>query len=99
ATSNICTNSGLIALAFSIHMTLLGETGFTRLAELNHANACLLAERLEKVKGVKVLQSSFFNEFTLMLPKPAKDVVEQLAGRGILGGVPASRFYPTYPEL
>jgi glycine dehydrogenase subunit 1 len=46
-----------------------------------------------------VLQSAFFNEFTVELPKPAADVVEALAKRGILGGVPASRFYPTYPEL
>ena len=99
ATSNICTNSGLIALAFSIHMTLLGEAGFVRLAELNHANTVLLAERLEKVKGVKVIPSTFFNEFAVELPKPAADVVEALAKRGILGGVPASRFYPTYPEL
>jgi glycine dehydrogenase subunit 1 len=99
ATSNICTNSGLIALAFSIHMTLLGEAGFTRLAELNHAHAVRLAERLETVNGVKLLPAAFFNEFTVALPRPAAEVVEALAARGILGGVPASRFYPTYPEL
>ena len=99
ATSNICTNSGLIALAFSIHMTLLGEAGFTRLAELNHAHAVQLAERVEGLKGVKVLQSAFFNEFTVALPKPAAEVVDALAAAGILGGVPVSRFYPTYPEL
>jgi len=99
ATSNICTNSGLIALAFTIHMTLLGEAGFTNLASLNHARAVQLAERLEKVSGVRVLQSGFFNEFTVELPKPAMGVVEELARRGILGGVPVSRFYPTYPEL
>ena len=99
ATSNICTNSGLIALAFTIHMTLLGEAGFTSLASLNHARAVQLAERLEKVPGVRVLQSGFFNEFTVELPKPAMGVVEELARRGILGGVPVSRFYPTYPEL
>ena len=99
ATSNICTNSGLIALAFTIHMTLLGEAGFTNLASLNHARAVQLAERLEKVPGVRVLQSGFFNEFTVELPKPAMGVVEELARRGILGGVPVSRFYPTYPEL
>ncbi len=99
ATSNICTNSGLIALAFSVHMTLLGEAGFTRLAELNHATACSLADKLERLKGVKLTTSAFFNEFTLALPKPAAEVVEALAKKGVLGGVPASRFYPTYPEL
>jgi len=99
ATSNICTNSGLCALAFSMHMTLLGEEGFTNLARLNHARAVQLAEALGKVKGVKLLGQAFFNEFALVLPKNAADVVEALAKKGILGGVPASRFYPSYPEL
>lgn len=99
ATSNICTNSGLIALAFSIHMTLLGEAGFTKLAELNHATAVQTAERLEKIDGVTVLPPAFFNEFAVTLPKPAAAVAEALAAKGILAGVPASRFYPTYPEL
>ncbi|MBL8644550.1 MAG: glycine dehydrogenase, partial [Rhodospirillaceae bacterium] len=99
ATSNICTNSGLIALAFSVHMTLLGEVGFRRLAELNHTHAVLLADGLEQVKGVKILPAAFFNEFAVQLPKRADDVVEALAERKILGGIPASRFYPTYPEL
>jgi len=99
ATSNICTNSGLIALAFTVHMTLLGEAGFRRLAELNHANAVSLAEQLEAIRGVKVLPSAFFNEFAVTLPKPAAGVVAKLAERRILGGVPASRFYPSYPEL
>ena len=99
ATSNICTNSGLIALAFSTHMTLLGEAGFTRLAQLNHAMAVSLADKVEKLPGVKLLPNAFFNEFTLALPKAAAGVVEELAKRKILGGVPVSRFYPTYPEL
>ena len=94
ATSNICTNSGLCALAFTIHMALLGEAGFTRLAELNHAHAVMLAERLAAVPGVVVLNDTFFNEFTLRLPKSAAPVVEALAKRGVLAGVPASRFWP-----
>ncbi|MBW7850478.1 MAG: aminomethyl-transferring glycine dehydrogenase subunit GcvPA [Rhodospirillales bacterium] len=99
ATSNICTNSGLCALAFSIHMALLGEAGFVRLAELNHAAAVTLADRLAALDGVRVLPGAFFNEFALNLPKPAALVADRLAERGILGGVPASRFYPSYPEL
>ena len=99
ATSNICTNSGLCALAFSIHMTLLGEEGFTKLARLNHSKAVQLAEALGKVKGVKVLSQVFFNEFAILLPKPAAEAAEALAAKGILAGVPASRFYPSYPEL
>ncbi len=68
ATSNICTNSGLCCLAFTIHMTLLGEAGLTKLAAINHANAVDLAERLSAVKGVEVLNTSFFNEFTIRVP-------------------------------
>tara|TARA_R110000868_G_scaffold219419_7_gene470461 strand:- start:231 stop:1574 length:1344 start_codon:yes stop_codon:yes gene_type:complete len=94
ATSNICTNAGLCSLAFTIHMTLLGEAGLRTLARLNHETACELADRLGSIEGVEVLNSSFFNEFTLRLPKPAAEVVEELARIGVLGGVPASRLYP-----
>jgi glycine dehydrogenase subunit 1 len=99
ATSNICTNSGLCALAFTIHLALLGEAGLTRLAELNHATACNLADRLAAVPGVRVVNSNFFNEFTVRLPKPAAPVVAQLAEYGVLAGVPLSRFYPERDEL
>jgi len=98
ATSNICTNSGLCALAFSIHLALLGEAGFTRLAELNHAKAVQLAERLEKLPGVKLMTPSFFNEFTLRLPRPAAPLVDALATRGILAGVPVNRLLPERPN-
>jgi glycine dehydrogenase subunit 1 len=94
ATSNICTNSGLCALAFTIHMTLLGEAGLRRLAELNHAHAVDLAERLEKLPGVRLVTRAFFNEFTLRLPVKAASVVEKLARRRILAGVPVSRLLP-----
>ena len=99
ATSNICTNSGLCALAFSIHLALLGETGFTRLAELNHAKAVQLAERIEKLPGVSIATPSFFNEFTLRLPRPAAPLVGALAARGILAGVPVSRLLPERADL
>jgi glycine dehydrogenase subunit 1 len=94
ATSNICTNSGLCALAFTIHMALLGEAGYVRLAALNHAKTVQLADRLAAIPGVAVLNNTFFNEFTVRLSKPAAGVVEALADRGILGGVPVSRLYP-----
>ena len=99
ATSNICTNSGLCALAFSIHMGLLGEAGFTRLARLNHARACALADALEKIPGVELVTHTFFNEMSVRLSKPAAQVVEELAGKGILAGVPVSRLDPGKPEL
>lgn len=94
ATSNICTNSGLCALAFSIHMTLLGEAGLRALAAVNHAGAVAAAERLAEVPGVELVNGSFFNEFTLKLPSEARPVVRALADRGILAGVSLGRLYP-----
>jgi len=94
ATSNICTNSGLCALAFTIHLALLGEAGLTRLARLNHAAAVSLAGRLEQIPGISLLNRAFFNEFAVRLPRPAAKVVEVLVGKGVLAGVPVSRFYP-----
>ncbi|MBL1255722.1 aminomethyl-transferring glycine dehydrogenase subunit GcvPA [Methylocystis sp. Sn-Cys] len=94
ATSNICTNSGLCALAFTIHLTLLGEAGLTRLAKLNHANAVALAEMLERVPSVDVLNKSFFNEFTLRVKGDAAALVERMAAKGVLAGVPVSRLLP-----
>ena len=99
ATSNVCTNSGLCALAFTIHLALLGETGLVRLGQLNHAAAVNLAERVEQIPGVELLNRAFFNEFTVRLPGPAAPVVEALAARGILAGIPVSRLYPDCPEL
>jgi glycine dehydrogenase subunit 1 len=94
ATSNICTNSGLCALAFTIHMTLLGEAGLRQLAEVNHVAAAGAANRLAEVPGVELVNGSFFNEFTLRLPGEARPVVRTLAERGILGGVSLGRLYP-----
>ena len=97
ATSNICTNSGLCCLAFTIHLSLLGEEGLTRLARINHAKASALADKLAKVPGVTLINKTFFNEFTLKLAKPAAAVVDALAKRGIIAGVPASRLLPHDP--
>ena len=94
ATSNICTNSGLCALAFSIHLTLLGAAGLGRLAKVNHANAVRLAERLAAIPAVEVVNPHFFNEFTLRTPRPAAELIEALAGRGVIGGLPVSRLLP-----
>ena len=99
ATSNICTNSGLCALAFSVHMTLLGEKGLRGLAELNHAMAVSAAGRLAQVPGVTIMNDSFFNEFTIVLPKDAREIVRLLADRKILGGVSLGRLYPEDPDL
>jgi len=94
ATSNICTNSGLCSLAFTIHMSLLGEAGLKKLARINHAHAVKLADMLSVVTGVEVLNATFFNEFTLRVTGDAASIVERLAAQGILAGVPVSRLLP-----
>jgi glycine dehydrogenase subunit 1 len=99
ATSNICTNSGLCVLAFTIHMALLGEAGLRRLARINHANAVRLAGILAAVPGVEVLNETLFNEFTIRVPGDAAEAIEKLAAHGVLGGVPVSRLEPGRPDL
>lgn len=99
ATSNICTNSGLCALAFSIHLSLLGEAGLRRLARLNHSRAVALASALDRVERVERLNNTFFNEMTIRLPVPAAPVVDRLARDGILAGVPVSRLTPDDPHV
>jgi glycine dehydrogenase subunit 1 len=94
ATSNICTNSGLCALAFSVHMTLLGEKGLRQLAGINHARACEVADRLSAIPGVELVNDSFFNEFTLRLPVEARPAVHAMVERQVLGGVSLGRLYP-----
>jgi glycine dehydrogenase subunit 1 len=99
ATSNICTNSGLCALAFSIHMTLLGEAGLRQLAAINHARAVQTADALTAIPGVELLTPTFFNEFTVALTVEARPVVRALADRRVLGGVSLGRLYPDRADL
>ncbi|WP_426165458.1 aminomethyl-transferring glycine dehydrogenase subunit GcvPA [Sandarakinorhabdus sp. DWP1-3-1] len=99
ATSNICTNSGLCALAFSVHLTLLGEMGLRKLASLNHARAVQLAERLGRIPGVELVTTQFFNEFTLRLPVDARPVIRKLAERQVLGGVSLGRLFPGVTDI
>ncbi len=99
ATSNICTNSGLCALAFSVHMTLLGERGLTGLAKLNHARACEVADRLATISGIRLVNEAFFNEFTLELTVEARPAVHKMVESGVLGGVSLGRLYPDETRL
>ncbi|MBP6879107.1 MAG: aminomethyl-transferring glycine dehydrogenase subunit GcvPA [Phenylobacterium sp.] len=94
ATSNICTNSGLCALAFTIHLSLLGERGLRDLAALNHAKARELRDALAAVPGVQVLTPRFFNEFAIRLKGDAAAVVDALLADGVVAGVPFSRLDP-----
>ena len=91
ATSNICTNSGLCSLAFTIHLSLLGEKGFKKLSKLNHEAAIKLYKKFDDMEGFEVKNKTFFNEFTLKLPIDAAVFVERMAKNGVLAGVPVSR--------
>ena len=75
-------------------MTLLGEKGLRQLATVNHARAVVAEEALTQVPGVSLVNRTFFNEFTLTLPKEARPVVRALAEAGVLGGVSLGRLYP-----
>src|SRR5206468_5340171 len=99
ATSNICTSSVLCALAFTAHLTLLGDKGLRQLAQLNHARACEAAERLSAIPGMALVNGSFFNEFTLRLPVEARPAAHAMVERGVLGGVSLGRLYPGVAAL
>lgn len=95
ATSNICTNAGLCTLAFTIHMSLLGEVGLRKMAMASHNGAVILADRLSQINGVDLLNENFFNEFTIRLNgHNANDIVNALASKDILAGLPVSRLLP-----
>ncbi len=99
ATSNICTNAGLCALAFSIHMSLLGGQGLAQLAAINHDRAQATATALSGLAGVTVLNSAYVNEFTVLLPSDARAAIRALADKGVLGGVALGRLYPEASNL
>ncbi|GDX36851.1 putative glycine dehydrogenase (decarboxylating) subunit 1 [Alphaproteobacteria bacterium] len=86
ATSNICSNQGLCATAFTIHTSLLGEIGFKKLAQINHHRAGFAFDELSKVKGLKVLNENFFNEFTIEFTKNAQEINHKLLAKNIIGG-------------
>lgn len=99
ATSNICTNSGLCSLAFTIHLALLGEKGLYDLATLNHQKALETYHALREIEGITCLNTHFFNEFTISLKgKSAKHLVDKLAEKRLLAGIPLSRLYPHQEE-
>jgi glycine dehydrogenase subunit 1 len=94
ATSNICTNSGLCALAFSIHLSLLGQAGLRQLAELNHARARELKAALAALPGVEILTPRFFNELAIRVPGNAAALTQAALADGVVAGVPFSRLDP-----
>ena len=88
--------SFVVFLDYALHgdAAELRSLHLRRLAQLNHERACGLADRLSAIEGVTLETDAFFNEFTLRLPERADGVVEKLAAKGVIGGVPASRLYP-----
>jgi len=95
ATSNICTNQALCALAVAIHLCLLGKEGLKELAAQNLAKARFALEELEKVPGVRrAFSGPFFNEFTVEFPRSVKMVNAELLREKIIGPLPLGSFYP-----
>jgi glycine dehydrogenase subunit 1 len=95
ATSNICTNQGLLVTAATIYMSLLGADGLAKVASSSMANMQALLESLGQVSGVqRVFSGPVFHETVLRLPKPVNETLEKLADAGIVGGFDLSRHYP-----
>ncbi len=95
ATSNICTNQGLIALASTVYLSLLGKNGLKELAQLNFHKAHYAAEKISTVPGFTVNPvQPFFNEFVVHCPVPAKEINQSLLKYDILGGYDLSQDYP-----
>jgi len=94
ATSNICSNEALCALRAAVFVSLLGREGLKELAEHNYQKAEFAKEELSRVKGVTVKRSSAtFNEFTVLLPRGADEVVRRMIEKGFACGFPLGRFY------
>ncbi|WP_025042137.1 aminomethyl-transferring glycine dehydrogenase subunit GcvPA [Nitrosospira briensis] len=95
ATSNICTNQGLMVTAATIYLSLTGPEGLRRIAAQSHANTLALLEKLESCKGVKrIFSGPLFHETVVSLPAPAKDVLQALKNQRILGGLNLDEYYP-----
>jgi len=95
ATSNICTNQGLLVTAATIHMALLGPEGLERVASACYANTHDLAQGLLEIDGVsRLFEGEYFHETALKIDRPVAGVLESLAAQGILGGHPLARDYP-----
>jgi len=100
ATSNICTNQGLLVTAATIHMALLGPAGLKQVALASHANTARLVARLTAIAGVRLAfpNMPFFHEAVLRIDAPVVDVLRALEAQGILGGYPLGEAYPGFAD-
>jgi glycine dehydrogenase subunit 1 len=96
ATSNICTNQGLMATAATVYMTTLGPEGFREVARRSYQNAHYLADRVGEVPGYRLsTDSPFFHEFVVLTPGPARNVLAHLLEHGIHGGLDLAKVDPS----
>lgn len=99
ATSNICTNQGLIALAATIYMEAMGKKGLREVAEQNAQKAAYAKTRIASLEGFSIpFSSPTFNEFVVRCPRPAKEVLRSARENGIIGGLALSKYYPDRPS-
>lgn len=99
ATSNICTNQGLLALASAVYLSVVGKTGLKQVANLCYQKAHYAAEELSKIPGVGLCFSQpFFHEFAVCFPKPVAEINEHLLEHGILGGYDLGQDYPALKD-
>ncbi|HKZ44902.1 MAG TPA: aminomethyl-transferring glycine dehydrogenase subunit GcvPA [Anaerolineales bacterium] len=99
ATSNICTNQGLLALASAVYLSLLGQKGFKQVAELCYNKAHYAAEQINKIEGYSVcFDTPFFHEFSVCCPRPVSEINEHLLEHGIMGGYEVGKDYPSLKD-
>ena len=95
ATSNICTNQGLLTTAATIYLSLLGPDGLANVAAHCHRNSVDLLNKLEAIPGVeRVFDGPFFHEALIRLPRPAKEIIDKMAAQRIVAGIDGEMFYP-----
>ncbi len=99
ATSNICTNQGLMALAVSMYLAAMGKEGLRNVALMNLKRRGLLVKALSATKARPAFSGPGYNELAILLPQKAETVAERMASEGVLAGVPASRYYPALDNV
>ena len=99
ATSNICTNEGLLALGAAVYLSVLGKSGLRQVAQLCYHKAHYAVEQLSKIHGMGLcFADPFFHEFALCVGRPAEEVNAHLLEHGIIGGYDLGKDYPTLKD-